>query len=218
VRLPVAEVPPSTGGNDGGSDGSPNPICGPMPTNMGCTNASCDGPGSPIDPICNAEGTWTCPSGPDLYCPPPDGGGCTGPAPSIWCSDGCGDSYLTQATCSYGSWTCPLLYGPVCIIDAGPYDGWPVWDGQVDANPPPPPNFACGDLACNPSTSYCTIDTGGPVQEDGGVGSYYSCNALPTSCDAGAASCACVQAYQGVSPGCGCVEENGDVIITCAVP
>jgi len=116
-----------------------------------------------------------------------------------------------EPVCYGGAWSCQ--WDGVCEEEAGPPDAWvpPPFDAG-------PPLFACGALACDPSSSYCQITTGGPVGEDGGSNAYFSCIPLPPSCASGGdTSCACVQAFQGAG-GCGCVTENGDVVVTCVVP
>jgi hypothetical protein len=70
------------------------------------------------------------------------------------------------------------------------------------------------NVGCDPETSYCQITTGGAVVDGGGFGA--QCIPLPTTCSAGEATCACVQSLQGI--GCACVEQHGDVTVTCEIP
>jgi hypothetical protein len=158
------------------------------------------------------DGNWQCPVTLDLPACIEDAGGpdaCSN-YPPIACSNvsPCTGVYQIPA-CSGGDWYCEQ----VGQCEDG---GQPYWDSGVpDA---PPPSFSCGDLACDPATSYCQINTGGVAQPDGGAGSSYSCLPLPSSCNGLQPTCDCVEAFNGVSNNCGCVGENGEVIFTCAVP
>lgn len=170
---------------------------GPEPTCTGCS-------GETVSPQCVGE-TWECP----VYgCPVEFDGGCGNPPPDICTTlPPCAGGYWEPLCNGNGSWTC----NPVCPIN----DGGPIID---DAGPPdvtPRPIFACVSIGCDPEGSYCQITTGGPVVPDaGGVGA--QCIPLPSTCAPGAATCACVQAVQGI--GCSCVEQHGDVTITCEIP
>jgi hypothetical protein len=144
-------------------------------------------------------------------CPAPEDGGepdaCSTDIP-IACAGitSCTGTYEIPS-CTGGQWSC-ITVGE--CEDAGE-------DAGVDAAPPPPASFACGDLACDTATSYCQIDTGGAAQPDGGVQSWYACNPLPTFCGSGAAlTCDC--GVQWLAPPCGCITDNGVMIVTCAEP
>ncbi len=210
----------------------------PAPSDLQCFAGTC---GS-ASPVCNS-GVWACPANEGLECPAEDdAGGCSGNAPQLYCDVGCGQSGWYTAQCIGEQWSCPEFDLPLCLEDAGGYDacayGSPVacagtsscglypvcadgvWScsdaGQCEDAAPP--SFSCGDLACDPATSYCQIDTGGPVLTDGGVGSSYQCVPLPQSCNGIQATCDCAAGGVPTGSGCGCVAENGDVIVTCVVP
>jgi hypothetical protein len=204
-------VPPI---EDAGTDAESDPDGGcvdstdPVPA---CTDCE----GRLIAPVCVAGG-WQCP---EFGCPAQCGG-----SEPISCpvSPGpCSPTWTVQ--CLDNTWTC-VEQVPVCdqldASDDAPYSPDADYpdasvDGGPDAPPPPPP-FSCGNLGCDPTSSYCQITTGGPVNDDGGATSFY-CISLPTSCvPGGAPSCACIQADQGI--GCGCVEAGGEVTVTCEIP
>jgi hypothetical protein len=148
--------------------------------------------GLPACPVADDAGVDACSTDPFLDCPLPD---CTG--------------VDELPSCTAGQWSC-IAVGE-CEEDAGE-------DAGEDAAPPPPASFACGDLACTTATTYCQIDTGGAALADGGVESWYACNALPSFCGGGAAlTCEC-GGIQWLSPACGCITDNGVMIITCAEP
>jgi hypothetical protein len=183
---PPADLP------DGGDDAG----CGPIPL-IACETGCGQYNGGPQ---C-VNGTWACPTFEGSGCPVEvDAGGCAGPAPA--CPTSC-PGQGTQAFCAGDQWTC---LDTACAPDASP--------PPLDASPDP--LFACGDSACDPETSYCQIVAGGPVLDDGGTPSAYSCNPLPASCGAGTATCACIAAIEG--EGCGCVASGGKVIETCELP
>jgi hypothetical protein len=198
----------SDGGNHGddtnpGDGGSPDGGCvyGDVP------GVACEAPcgGGQVDPQC-IDGIWQCPEyAGGIDCPPPPEdagvdacsytvGACPGDPPCI--------GFYPTPVCENGNWSCQ--WSGVCE------DG-----GVPDATTT---LFACGDLACDPTLSYCQITTGGPVNEDGGTSSGYWCEPLPTSCAQGQATCDCVQAFGGVSNACSCIGQNGDVIVTCDYP
>jgi len=208
------------GGPGPGDDSGPGPgDDGGSPDGGGCgaqPGFACSEPcgGGYTEPEC-VDGTWQCPEYGGVDCiedggPGPDA--CSS-YPPFACAQktGCtGVSLSSQPECENGNWTC---------VSTGECD-----DAEApDAWPPPyddggPSLFACGDQACDPTQSYCQILTGGPVNPDGGPSSGYACISLPGSCTPGAAaSCDCVQAWEGVST-CSCIAENGDVIMTCYVP
>jgi len=132
-----------------------------------------------------------------------DAGACSGPAPDIACSIGCSGEY-GPPECIDGDWQCPPV--PPC--------------------PPPPPDagfdagtFACGSLSCDPTKTYCQISEGGAALPDGGAKVSVACIPIPATCDdSNTATCACVQALQGVG-GCPCKEgAKGQVTVTCQYP
>jgi hypothetical protein len=183
--------------NDAGDDADASASCLSGPSNPGPACTGCDG--NPVSPEC-VDGTWQCPI---FGCPAEFDAGCGGSFyPSCPVTIGCGPVWTAE--CVGNQWTCeeqPSECGP---------------DASVDVFVPPvEPVFACGNAGCDPTTSYCQVVTGGPVLTDGGSGGF-SCIPLPSSCTAGAATCACVQAVQGI--GCGCVEAVGDVTVTCELP
>jgi hypothetical protein len=207
-----AIVPPA---EDAGPDAAPEADggCGDV-TSPGpeCTDCS----GNPIGPVC-VDGVWQCPL---FGCP----AGCGGSA-YVTCPSSPGPCSPTWAAqCVNNAWTCVEEFPGCDPTDASPIepdaeyfpDGGPPDDAPfADVTSPPEP-FSCGNLGCDPASSYCQISTGGPVSEDGGNTGFY-CIPLPTSCPAGGqASCACIQADQGI--GCGCVEAAGDVTVTCEIP
>jgi hypothetical protein len=195
---PVGPTPNDDAGSDAG--------CGPAEPAIAC-ETPCGGGTTP--PEC-VNGGWQCPDYAGYgECPiepdagDDDAGGCAGPAPAchLYCV---GEG--AQPVCIGNLWTCDYT---ACIEDSGEPDA----PSPIDASDPP---FACGDTACDPDTSYCEIFSGGPVPEDGGTSTTYSCEKLPSSCSPGAATCACVGGFQGA--GCGCIAQNGKVIETCDVP
>ncbi len=182
--------------NDGGCSNDIPTIACQLPCGGGTTGLEC------------VNGTWECPSYDGVDCPPPpdDGGpdacsytvgACSGISP-------CEGVYETPV-CYDGTWSCE--WNGVCE-DGGAPDAPYEFDGGQAL-------FACGDQACDPTTSYCQITTGGPVNEDGGPSSGYWCEPLPSSCANTAATCDCVLAFEGVSSSCSCIGHGGDVILTC---
>ena len=167
------------------------------------------------------DGNWECPATP---CPPPPppiddaGADACSSMPLLGCDvpEGCPENAAWPA-CIDGQWTCAFDGGGCWDAEPPP----PPFDASDDANdfdvsPPPPPLFECGDIACDPATTYCQIDTGGAVDDAGG--SQFSCRPLPASCG-GTATCACAQSGPTLPPGaCDCVEQGENVIVTCAVP
>jgi hypothetical protein len=190
------------------SHGSPNPTPGPKDAgaDAGCSGGIplilCAGPcgGEGTGPQC-IDGTWQCPVFNGPACPIDVDAGCAGTAPV--CPQDCAGEG-TQAVCFEGEWSC---FGTACA-DAGAPD---AATDDADAAP----LFACGDLACDPTASYCEIVAGGPVLADGGTPTTYSCNPLPAAC-VGEATCGCIEGVQGA--GCGCVASDGRVIETCEAP
>jgi hypothetical protein len=166
---------------------APGPVC------TGCN-------GEPISGEC-FDGVWSCP---ELGCPIEIDAGCSGgPVPACPAPSGsCGPYY--QLECVSNQWTC-VDVGGACF-DAGPDSPIEIYD----ASPQPP--FACGNLGCDPSTSYCQITTGGPV--DAG-NTTFACDLLPSACGSGPATCACIGL---IGQGCACVEQHGDVTLTCELP
>jgi hypothetical protein len=70
--------------------------------------------------------------------------------------------------------------------------------------------FACGpNLACDPSTQYCSVVVGGPK----GVPPGYSC--VDVSAVTAAPTCETIPA---IGVGCECTEANGGVTVTCTAP
>lgn len=159
------------------------------------------------------NGVYECPT---YNCPihPPDAG-CNGEG--VACPAFCG------VVCENNQWTC------ICDEDGGPPPDARVFDVGVfdvgvpdvvileDGNVPDATSgfFACGDQFCNGATAYCQVTTGGAAI-DGSVATGYECIPLPNTCAPDSASCACVQAVQGI--GCDCAASGGDVTITCYVP
>jgi hypothetical protein len=192
--------PGTSPGGDAGEDGG-----GCIGSPPGCGYGTCD-TSDPLSAIC-FNGHWQCPELGFPDCPAADAGedACSS-EPPIACagSSGCPGVYATPS-CTGGQWSC-VVTTPECPEDAG-----------VDAAPPPPASFACGDLACDTSTSYCQIDTGGAAQPDGGVESSYACNPLPTFCGSGA-SLTCDCGVPWLPTACGCITNNGVMIVTCAEP
>ncbi len=197
--------PPPPPDNDAG--GCPSGV----PT-VACTDCA----GNPI-PIECVDGNWECPA---FGCPIQiqDAGydACSGPN-NIACPspENCPGAYIPS--CNGGVWTC-VWDGEFCDdagYDGGYPDGDPIYPDVV--LPPPPPLFSCGDVTCNPLTSYCQINTGGAA-DDAGT-SFFGCEPLPATCEFGG-SCACVEASSPPGPpnACDCVEQNGDVVVTCVVP
>jgi hypothetical protein len=199
-----------TPGDDGGEDGG---------TCQGGIDVQCIDPcGDFVSPEC-VGGYWQCPTYPigvDCPLPPPIDAGLDACSnyPPIACVQpiGCNGVY-TYAACEYGQWSCQTsgeceedVWSPPPFDDAQP--------PPDDAQPPPPGYFSCGDTACDPAATYCQILTGGPVNDDGGSSTAYSCVGFQSACS-GEATCACAG---GLPPSCGCVAQNGDVIVTCAVP
>ena len=124
---------------------------------------------------------------------------------------------LPDAGCNGFPIACPAFCSSACIKDAWTcscevFDAAPEPDAFVPDGGPEP-LFACGDQGCYAATTYCQVTTGGPVVADAATG--FSCIPLPSTCSAGAASCACIQAVQGI--GCGCVESGGEVTVTCEI-
>jgi hypothetical protein len=226
----ASQAGPHGGGGGSGSDGGPDAGCPNSAPSILCYGCN----GSTVDLVC-IDGAWECPGPAPCPSPPP----CSGPEPS--CTGCNGESIGPQ--CVGDIWQCPVLGCPI-ELDAGcgtpppdlcttipPCDGgsWELlctgssWTCSAvcpasDAGPPdanPQPFFSCVDIGCDPQTSYCQLTTGGPVIDDGG-GFGAQCIPLPSTCASGAATCACVQATQGV--GCSCVEQHGDVTVTCEVP
>ena len=187
------------------------PVPPPPPTCSGVEPNCYDCNGQLVSALCEGS-TWQCP----VYgCPiEPVDAGC-GDAPPKPCEGPVPCPGVTWTpVCNGVTWTCEefgecIDGGPDASPDAGP-DAQP----QPDANPPPQPPFACVDVGCNPETTYCQITTGGAVVDGGGFGA--QCIPLPTTCSAGEATCACVQALQGI--GCSCIEQHGDVTVTCEIP
>lgn len=125
--------------------------------------------GCSLGPSRCVDGVYECPA---VICPSGDGGACTPPAGFV-CTEptvppGCS---VLPPSCVDGVYTCN---GVVCPIDAGP-------------------SFQCGNagVTCDPSSQYCSIVEGGPLQPDGGVAVNASCVALPAACG-GDATCTCV--------------------------
>jgi hypothetical protein len=233
ASIPVALILPLTfvAGCGGGKSaafadaGAPPPVpedastCPAAVPDIYCIGCGTSG----VDLVC-VGGNWECPSvdcpepgpgpGPGPVPPPPspvDGGpdACASGSPFACTSPvGCIGAYLP--TCSNGQWAC-VWDGEACGLEAGAPEAGP----PGDADPPPPSKFSCGNTACDPTTSYCQITTGGAVDD---AGSSLVCAPLPTACT-GAASCACIQAGQELSPiPCDCIEQGGDVVITCVAP
>ncbi|HEY8038418.1 MAG TPA: hypothetical protein VIF15_01440 [Polyangiaceae bacterium] len=65
-------------------------------------------------------------------------------------------------------------------------------------------------VACDPATSFCEVSYG-PPGPDGGSSPSYFCLPFNSPCDAGTPSCACAN----VGPFCTCVDDAGDVTVTC---
>ncbi|HSQ63452.1 MAG TPA: hypothetical protein VLM85_09570 [Polyangiaceae bacterium] len=63
----------------------------------------------------------------------------------------------------------------------------------------------CGDASCEPTAEYCKRVVGGPPP---GV-DVRSCQALPSGCH----SCDCV-----IAPGCTCIDDTGQISLTCDAP
>jgi hypothetical protein len=155
------------------------------------------------------DGTWQCPPEDGIDCPWDGGPDACSSGAGVACS---GDTYCTGVyqvpSCENGVWSCE--WAGECEGDGGEPDA----PEPVDASRT---LFACGDQACDPTTTFCAIVTGGPVNEDGGASSNYYCELLPPSCVQGQpATCQCVQGVQGSggSAGSSCIAENGDVIVT----
>jgi hypothetical protein len=209
----------SQGGNH---DCPPGAYCPPTPQpgpDAGPDASTCDGIPEPQCPGCDgttlaaecANGVWGCPS---IGCPIQDAG-CSGePVPPCPAPTGpCGPYY--EVECVANQWTC-VDVGGVCIDDGGTDAPIIIDDAGTDApiiidDAGPPPAFACGNLGCEPSSSYCEVTTGGPVD----AGSAFACPLLPTACNGGPATCACLGL---IGQGCGCVEQHGDVTLTCELP
>jgi hypothetical protein len=204
-------------GPDGGPGPGPDGGCDYTDPSPGPECTDCYG--NPVAPFC-IGGTWQCP---EYGCPIelPDAG-CEN-SPPVPCPSGpigeCAP-YWTQQ-CNGNQWTCVEQFPDCDVVSPPPiFDATPPPD---DAGPPPddattPPGlFSCGNLGCDPATSYCQITTGGTVgSEDAGSTDFY-CIPLPSSCASDTpASCACVQAVQGI--GCGCVQAQGEVTVTCLIP
>lgn len=167
--------------------------CGP-------TGLMCFACGSYYSPTCGSDG-WTCSA---VHCVEDSGPGPCGVPPICPVSDSC---TLWSAECSPDGWECiPTDLG----CDDASVDA-PVDDGGADVYEPP---FSCGDTACDPTTSFCVLLVGGPV-EDGGTSSNYDCFALPQTCEGQPASCACVSAGETAPGACGCIESGDHVIVTC---
>jgi hypothetical protein len=66
-------------------------------------------------------------------------------------------------------------------------------------------SIPCGDASCDPSSEFCKHVLGGPPP---GVNDW-SCEALPSGCS----SCDCV-----IAPGCTCIDDTGQISLTCDVP
>jgi hypothetical protein len=196
----------------GGPGPGPTPEDGGVDANNGCSSQPepvCrDCEGNPVAPTCE-NGEYGCPLyGCPIPPPPEPDGGCNYPySCPAFCS----------AICQNDQWSCACP-----IWDASPdapffpdSDPVDVWVPQPDAGPDgEAPFFACGNQGCETATSYCQVTTGGPVVDAGPTG--FECIALPSTCPVGGATCACVQAVQGI--GCGCVESGGEVTITCEIP
>jgi hypothetical protein len=149
--------------------------------------------GNPVPPEC-VGGSLQCP----LYgCPVelPDAG-CTSYPPT--CPVGC------DSVCDSNQWAC-TCEGPPPDASVDVFVPPPPFDAQTD------PLVACGSLECYSATTYCQVTTGGPA--DAATG--FECIPLPATCSAGAASCACIQAVQGI--GCSCVQSGDLVTITCEI-
>ena len=196
--------------NDQSSDGGEDAGCPASQPKIACYG--CNGE----VPLVCTEGAWVCPPSPPCVSnPPPEEAGvnpCEGPYDCPVPPPQCSGYY--EPVCTPGGWTC-AFYGTCDGPDADLPDA-DIPDAVV--SPPDvnvgPPQFSCGDVACDPSVSYCQIDTGGVV-EDGGSSSFL-CLPLPPSCNGQEASCTCVQEGQELST-CGCIGQGADVIVTCAV-
>ncbi len=141
-----------------------------------------------------------------------DGGTCAQPAPDLQCPT-CGNGTVPPV-CKDGAWACGPT--PPCIAlpeDAGA-DATPLPDGSLLTPPLPdaasdaPADASASCPACDFASHYCEISYG-PPQSDGGSSVTDSCLSLP-ACDA-APSCACVT----FGPFCTCVDDGGDITVTC---
>jgi hypothetical protein len=198
------------------------------PSNQSGTDAGCPGEEPPCDTACPGEpvqntpaqcvnGIWQClgygtvceteDAGPPDDASPPDDGGpeCgSSPPPGFYCPAPCSGAWGGYPSCDEGTWSCNIVE---CIPDGS----------VLDSDPPPPGLFACGDIACDPASSYCQIDTGGAVP-DGSAYSGYSCQPLPASCS-GVGTCGCALPDAGLgSVSCDCLAQGSDVIVTCTIP
>lgn len=199
-------------GGSGGSGGGPLPCTSFVPC--------CDGNGNSVDPVCDANGTVSCPPGSSF----PASGICSKTSscsPSVPCSnseycdypdDRCGEG--AKGVCKPRPNGCDLLYAPVCTCNgtqAGNECG--AYAGGVDVSvlgncPPPPDTFACGSKFCDGTFQYCLHS----VSDVGGIPDSYSCEPIPAGC-ASKATCACVKQQP-----CGdwCTTDGaGNVTLTC---
>jgi hypothetical protein len=175
---------------------------GGTPAIGACTPSSpappCVACGQSAAQVC-INGEWTCPLATECASP--------GPTPDAgdWCAEWLSDPYCADlpVDCADEFYTPSCADGePACFLHG-------TCPALEDAGPPAPGDFACGNLSCDSSNSYCMVielDAGDPL---------YKCAKFVGPCGGPLASCACLT--DTVDPTCTCLaEQNGPgLLVTC---